>query len=68
MTLDKIIKVLEIVSKYVEPSSTWLAADHDIIYLPIHKDTKLSEEDEKALEDLEANKPSRQYDCWYFYT
>lgn len=67
MNIADFQKVLTIVSKYVDPQAEWLEASHDVIFLPIHRETKLSTEDKKELNNLGAYLSS-DYDCWSVFT
>lgn len=67
MNIANLQKVLTIVSKYVDPEKNWCEAQHDIIFLPLMSDIKISAEDEEELKRLGAHK-SRDSDCWATHT
>lgn len=66
MNLRDMIKVLQIVAKYDEPSTIYCQADHDILHLPLMNDTQISEEDREELLSLGAFESSA--DNWAVYT
>ena len=67
MNLKNIIECMQIVAKYVDPEKSWCQGEHDIIYLPLANDAKLSPEDEARLLELRAHRSS-EVDCWAMFT
>lgn len=52
MVLKDMIEVLTIVAKYVDPNEEWLESGHDVIWLPLFENNKLSEEDKARFDEL----------------
>jgi hypothetical protein len=67
MTLDKMIRVLQICAQQSKDASKeWCSAEHDILYLPLANDVELPETVMKELKELGAFKSD--VDCWACYT
>jgi hypothetical protein len=64
-TLGKLILILEVCQRYSSGDMS-VAAEHDVIYLPLTNETVISQEDEEALLTLGAWKSD--VDCWAVYT
>lgn len=67
MNITKLQRVLTIVSKYVNPDKDWCEAQHDVLFLPLMTNTKISAEDETELLELGAHR-NRDSDCWAVHT
>lgn len=67
MNITRLQKVLTIVSKYVNPETEWVEAQHDIIFLPLFENAKISTEDLAELDELGAF-ISSDSDCWAVHT
>lgn len=69
MQLQNIIKVLNIVAKYVKPGDDYVGAMHDIVLLPLRTSDPITEEDIAELKSLGAHVSSEgSGDCWAFFT
>jgi hypothetical protein len=66
MNFENFVKTLAVVAKYAKPTD-YLQAEHDIIFLPLMKDTAITAEDEAELKRLGAH-VSSEGDCWATFT
>jgi hypothetical protein len=64
--ITRLSRILELMKPYV-PADASLAAEHDIIFLPLTTETTIPTEIEEELDALGAWKDD-DFDCWAIYT
>lgn len=67
MNLKNMIECMQIAAKYVDPEKAYCQGEHDILFLPLMNEAKISPEDEARLLELRAHRSS-DGECWAVFT